>query len=193
MMAGFSLGPVFLWEADRRRRFLLRLGAAATGLFPYSARSIIMAIPRRGRRKEECAVHGLVIYKRHQTTAIPGLPADDAGASAHLLLSLLDGVEFRRLVPVVILGRAPLFYYVLHVTLMHLVAVAVCYWQFGAVYWVFQSNSIADFPAIRPPGWGFSLPVVYLIWVAIVAMMYPLCRWFAGVKRRGGSAWLSYM
>jgi hypothetical protein len=43
------------------------------------------------------------------------------------------------------------------------------------------------------PGWGFSLPVVYLIWASLVVALYPLCRWFAGLKRRRGDAWLSYV
>jgi hypothetical protein len=43
-----------------------------------------------------------------------------------------------------------------------------------------------------PPGWGYSLPFVYLIWAAIVLALYPLCRWFAGVKQRRSDAWLSY-
>ena len=44
-----------------------------------------------------------------------------------------------------------------------------------------------------PEGYGFSLPVVYAVWIAVVAGLYPLCRWFATVKRRSRSPWLSYL
>jgi len=43
------------------------------------------------------------------------------------------------------------------------------------------------------PGYGYSLPVVYLVWAGIVIGFYPLCRWFAGVKARRSEWWLSYL
>jgi hypothetical protein len=45
---------------------------------------------------------------------------------------------------------------------------------------------------VQPPGWGYSLPVVYLVWAGVVLALYPLCRWFAGVKQRRNDLWLSY-
>ena len=44
-----------------------------------------------------------------------------------------------------------------------------------------------------PPGWGFSLPVVYLVWAVVVLSLYPLCRWFAALKQRRRDVWLSYL
>jgi hypothetical protein len=44
-----------------------------------------------------------------------------------------------------------------------------------------------------PPDFGYSLWVVYLVWVGIVAAVYPLCRWFAGFKARRRDWWLSYV
>jgi hypothetical protein len=43
-----------------------------------------------------------------------------------------------------------------------------------------------------PPGWGYSLPLVYLVWVVVVVGLYPACRWFAGVRQRRTDWWLSY-
>jgi hypothetical protein len=62
--------------------------------------------------------------------------------------------------------------------------VAGCYARHSHLHWMFESPR---------PGWGFSLPVVYLIWASLVVALYPLCRWFAGLKRRRGDAWLSYL
>ena len=64
---------------------------------------------------------------------------------------------------------------------------------YGEAHWMFESPTLADYPYTRPPGWGFSLPVVYLVWIAVVLALYPLSRWFAGVKRRSSAAWLSYV
>ena len=43
-----------------------------------------------------------------------------------------------------------------------------------------------------PPDYGYNVAIVYLIWIAIVLALYPICRWFAGVKQRNRSAVLSY-
>jgi len=40
---------------------------------------------------------------------------------------------------------------------------------------------------------GFSLPVVYAFWIAGVIALYPICRWYAGVKRRRNDWWLGYL
>ena len=44
-----------------------------------------------------------------------------------------------------------------------------------------------------PPDYGFDLPAVYLIWIGVVLFLFPLCWWFAGVKRRHREGWLSYL
>jgi phosphotransferase system glucose/maltose/N-acetylglucosamine-specific IIC component len=75
---------------------------------------------------------------------------------------------------------------------MHLAAIAISLAKFGSAHWFFTSRSIAEFPSMRPPGWGFDLRVVYVIWITLVVVLYPLCRWFAGVKARAGYSWLSY-
>jgi hypothetical protein len=57
---------------------------------------------------------------------------------------------------------------------------------------MFESPTPDRFPVTPPPGWGFSLPIIYLVWAFVVLTLYPLCRWFAGLKQRSSSAWLSY-
>ena len=52
---------------------------------------------------------------------------------------------------------------------------------------------LARYPFTTPPGWGYSLSVVYLVWAVVVITMYPLCRWFAALKQRRSDAWLSYL
>jgi uncharacterized membrane protein len=111
---------------------------------------------------------------------------------AMLFLWAVDGATPRFLRPALIIGKVPMFYYLLHIPLIHLIAVIVCYARYGHVYWMFETNTIQQFPITPPPGWGYSLPIVYLIWIFVVATLYPLCRWFAGLKQRRSDAWLSY-
>ena len=87
----------------------------------------------------------------------------------------------------VTLGRVPLFFYVLHIVLVHGMALLIG---------VAQGHPAAAFARDflhRPDGFGFGLPVVYAAWLAALALLYAPSRWFAGVKRRSRSTWLSYL
>lgn len=87
----------------------------------------------------------------------------------------------------------PLFYYLVHFALLHLFAVIVCYARYGQVHWMFESPSLAQFPVTAPPGWGFSLPGVYLCWGLVVVCLYPLCAWYSSIKQQRRYPWLSYL
>ena len=86
-------------------------------------------------------------------------------------------------------GRVPFFYYVPHIYLLHLVALAVTIANHADTHFWFTLGIIIG--GTKPV--GFSLGVVYLIWVGIVAVLYGPCVWFAGVKTRRRDWWLSYL
>src|SRR5271166_1411674 len=111
---------------------------------------------------------------------------------AMLLLCSLDAGMPRWLRPALIFGKVPMFYYLLHIPLIHLLAIGVCWVRYGHVYWMFESPDVRSFPFIPPPGWGYPLSVVYAVWILVVVALYPLCRWFAGVRQRRSDGWLSY-
>jgi hypothetical protein len=112
---------------------------------------------------------------------------------ALLLLRVFDGGAPRWLRPALTIGKVPLFFYVLHFYLIHLLAVAASYLRFGSVDGMFRSPDLGHFPFTAPAGWAASLPVIYLLWVIVVLAMYPLCRWYADIKRRRKDWWLSYL
>jgi uncharacterized membrane protein len=114
------------------------------------------------------------------------------GAAALLLWALHAGTP-RVLKPAVIFGRVPLFYFVLHLTVIHAAAVIVCWLRYGDAHWMFQSARLDQYPFTQPPGWGYSLPIVYVAWLSVVAILYPACRWYAAVKQRRSDWWLSYL
>jgi uncharacterized membrane protein len=93
--------------------------------------------------------------------------------------------------PIVTFGRVPLFYYLLHLPLIHGAAVLCDYLRFG---WSPLANAgpWEVRPEAIPSDYGLSLPMVYLVWIGVLVLLYPPCRWFAEVKRRSRSAWLSY-
>ena len=190
--AGYGLGTVYRWEAERRRRLLLRLGLVLVAAFlvlrtingygdplPWSTRQSPMftALSFLNTNKYPPSLLFLLM------TLGPIL----------LLLRALDAGTPGVLHPALVFGKVPLFYYLLHVPLIHLLAVVACYARYGDAHWMFQSNGLDQFPVTQPPGGPLGLPWVYLIWAGIVIALYPVCRWFAALKRRRGEWWLSYL
>ena len=109
-----------------------------------------------------------------------------------ILLGLLDGATAQRGLSRILLvyGRVPLFYYILHLYLIHVMAI-VSALAFHQSIW--HGTVIADF-AQRPFGYGHGLPFVYAMWILAVAMLYPPCRWFMELRaRHRGWVWLSYL
>jgi hypothetical protein len=112
---------------------------------------------------------------------------------ALLFLRAVDGRTPRLLGPALIVGRVPMFYYVFHVVVLHSLAVASSLVRFGQIHWMFESPTLDRFPVTQPPGWPASLPMVYIAWITVVLIMYPLCRWYAAFKARRTDWWLSYL
>jgi len=188
---GYGLGQVYAWDADRRRSFLLRLGLGLSAAFIVIRGINIYGDPNRWSVQKS----GLfTVLSFLNTTKYPPslLFLLMTLGPALILLSAVDARTPRTLRPALIIGKVPLFYYVLHFTLIHLLAVATCYARYGSAHWMFESPDLGHYPFSPPPGWGFSLSVVYLVWAIVVTSMYPLCRWYAGIKQRGNSPWLSY-
>lgn len=93
--------------------------------------------------------------------------------------------------PVVLFGRVPMFYYLVHIYLAHIAGVLVALYRFGDAHTLFEMGT--EFGNQKLPS-NSELWVVYAVWVVVIGMLYPACKWFAGVKARGaGKAWLSYL
>src|SRR5262249_10165747 len=113
---------------------------------------------------------------------------------ALMLLSVFDRGTPALLKPLVIFGRVPLFYYLLHLPLIHTLAIVVNLARFGRAYGLYGHHPGPNQTAlVLPPDRGFDLPIVYLVWICVVVALYPVCRWFAGFKRSHQAAWLSYL
>ncbi|MBB4083966.1 DUF1624 domain-containing protein [Brevundimonas lenta] len=107
------------------------------------------------------------------------------------LLPLLDRLKGPPATVLLTFGRTPLFTYVLHVYVAHLLALAV-----GVAMGVPASaffNMLGDPSRLIAAGWGFGLPEVYLAWLVTLALLWPLSRWFEGVKQRRRDWWLGYL
>ena len=189
---GYTLGRIYGWPPDRRKRFLLRMGLGLSAAFVILRAINVYGDPVRWS-PQKTAAFTLVSFLN--TTKYPPslLFLLMTLGPAMLGLWIFDGRTPPLLRPVLIIGKVPMFYYVLHIPLIHLIALIICFARYGHVYWVFQSSTLANYPFAAPPGWGLSLPWIYLVWAIVVVLLYPLCRWFARVKQRHTAAWLSYL
>ena len=89
-------------------------------------------------------------------------------------------------------GRVPLFYYLLHIPVIHAAALVVSLMREGRVNpWLFANHPMMPPPV--PDGYRWSLPLLYLVFVIVVAILYLPCRWFARVKAQRSDGWLRYL
>ena len=112
---------------------------------------------------------------------------------ALILLAFLPDRWPRIWSPFLIFGRVPMFYYLLHVPLMHVMTMIYTYVRWRRVDWLFSMPGFFPKPETIPKDFGKSLLIGYALWITAVLILYPLCRWFAAVKERNQSAWLSYL
>jgi uncharacterized membrane protein len=197
--AGYGLGALYLLERGVRRRQLLGLGLALIALFVVLRFSNLYGDPppRQSsspgpwseREPWSFTVYSFLNCQKYPMSLLFMLMT--LGPSI-TLLGLLEGAKGSVARFFIVFGRVPLFFYLLHLPLIHGLAVGLDYLRFG---WSPLANdgcwSVASNQP--PPDYGVSLPVVYLVWLAVVALLFPLCWWFARVKERYRWGWLSYL
>lgn len=186
--AGYALGPAFLLDADARRRLFLRMGAAACVAFLVLRYLGVYGDSRAWT--SEFGFPATVLSFLNPEKYPPSLLflLMTLGPSL-LLLAWLEPARGRVASAMKTIGRVPLFYYLLHLPLIHLIAVFLEEIRTGDSSWLFITHSALA----SPDDYGYSLPVVYGLWIVVVLVLYPACRWFDGVKRRHRDWWLSYL
>jgi uncharacterized membrane protein len=111
-----------------------------------------------------------------------------------LLLSLIEKIKNRFTNCMVVFGRTAFFYYIIHLYLIHLLAV-VAFFIRGNHTVQDAINSMQNLPFLFViPGEGYGLAIVYAIWAAIIILLYPLCKWYDKYKTSHKEKWwLSYL
>lgn len=186
MMLGYAFGQVLMRPPAGARKTTLAIGVAATASF--------------------IVLRGLNLYGDPNPWMPPSLfsllNTNKYPASLAFLLmtlgptlvamSLLDRARGRVAEWLTVFGRVPFFYYVLHIPLIHALAVIVSLIRSGSVSpWLFANHPMGNPPP--PPGYAWSLGLLYLVWAIAIVLLYAACRWFAGVKARRTDWWLGYL
>jgi uncharacterized membrane protein len=111
---------------------------------------------------------------------------------ALIFLSLAERPLNRLTQKLVIFGRVPMFYYLAHILLIHALAIIAALVT-GYPAMVILTGPVDATAQLK--GYGFDLPVVYLIWIGLILFLFPFCKWFDTYKRKHQAKkwWLSYL
>ena len=195
MAAGFCFARIFTLEDAVRRRITLRLGFALTAAF-FVVRTInIYGDPSNWTTQKSAIFTALSFLNCTKYPASLDYILMTIGP-ALLLLACYDRLKFASRNPLVVFGRVPLFYFVLHFFAIHILLVIVSYARYGSRAFSFIFNAVPAMGGPRqayPPDFGYPLWVTYAIWICLVAALYPLCLWFAQYKTTHRWWWLSYL
>jgi len=193
MALGFCAGQVFQWDFLQRQQFLLRTGVALTVAF-----LILRAVNVYGDPSRWTSQHSVVL------TAMSFLNCTKYPPSllfllmtlgpALVALACLERISLSDSNPLLVFGRVPFFYFVLHLAVIHAIAILISLARYGRTPFLLVPPPSLGGPAdMFPANFGVSLAMVYVLWIAVVVGLYPVCRRFARLKRERRSWWLSYL
>ena len=187
MLLGFGVSEVFAWPQERRNRILLRTGIAMTAAF-----ILLRAIDGYGdpnHWKWQQAGAGSTAIDFFNTTKYPPsliFLLMTLGPAA-MLCGVADKITGAVKETLVMFGRVPFAFYVAHFYLIHTLAIIL-----GKLQGFTVGQMMTAF-LFYPKGYGVGLTGVYFVWMLVIVILYPYCRWVAAVKARRRDWWLSYL
>jgi uncharacterized membrane protein len=181
MAAGYAFGRILQWPAERRDRACLAIGVAAIALFVVLRAFNIYGDPRPWNSAQPLSFLNTAKYPASLLFLLMTLGP---------LIALLPLFERARGVIIDALelfGRVPLFYYVLHIPLIHVAAIVVSLIRTGSVTpWLFGNHPME--PPEPPPDYRWSLGLLYLVTAICVIALYGACRWWVDRKKKASGS-----
>ena len=189
MCLGFGLGPLYRLDRAERTRRLLPVAVGLLVAFALLRLIDGYGDPAPWHHQANTVRTFMSFMNVSKYPPSPDYAFSTLGVSILLFLALdsLRGPLARVLLAY---GRTPLFTYVCHIYILHLLmlaAVVALGFPFGTATDVVLSTKAMD------NGWGFNLPVVYAVWLFVLIALIPLSMWFSALKARRRDWWLSYL
>ena len=183
LFAGYGFGLFYAMKDDNRRRVIGWLGFGTTTLFVLLRTANFYGDPKPWAG----GLYSFLNCAKYPPSLLFILMT--LGPALLLLSRLPDTVSgFWR--SVVMFGRVPLFFYLIHLPLIHGAAVIYALAVYGNADWLTDAPGWGRIP--KPADFGFALPGVYAIWMTVLILLYPLCAWFTRKKRESDAPWLRY-
>jgi len=186
MLLGFAGGRLFDLETKKQQSLFLKLGLAAIGLFILLRVINVYGDPVRWSHQKSGVF--TVLSFINVTKYPPSLQFSLLFLGIMLVIAAaIAGIKNKWTELVCVYGKVPLFYFVLHWYLIHPLVFAMVFLQGFK-----SSDMVFGFNFGRPKsGSGLPLWAIYMVWIAIVTAMYPLCRRYGRYKERNkGKMWV---
>lgn len=184
LWAGYGAGAIWQWESERRKRYLRRVGASALMLFLALRAFNFYGDPALWKPQGSAflSVLSFLNVSKYPPSLLYLLLT--LGGSA-LILAWIEGKQWSGLHFFRSFGRTPLFFYLLHLPLIHGAAVVMSWLRSGEAGWLFQDPFFLRRPPnAAPAGYGLELIGVYLVWFAVVVLLYWPCRAYGEFKQK---------
>lgn len=190
--AGYAFGALYLKSSEDRRRIFLKIGYASIIAFIVIRATRLYGDPILWSQQKNLlytVLSFLNVLKYPPSLLFLLITL----GPAILFLAWRDGKDHSGIIneALITFGRVPLFFYALQWIMSHGLAILVSYIAGKPVGWLL--GTILDRPSPNPGNLGFDLWVTWVLWILGVVLLYPACRWFAGVKQRRREWWLSYL
>jgi len=193
MFLGYCFGALYKpgVDANQRRKKLLTMGIVLTASFILIRFINVYGDPFRWTVQND-GVFTLLSFMNVAKYPPSLLYLLATLGPALIFLALTENINGKISRYITALGRVPMFYYIIHIYLIHFIALfAALATGFDLSDMVFNTW-VTDSPNLR--GYGFSLWVVYLVWIVIVLVLFPLCLWYDRYKTNHREKWwLSYL
>ncbi len=190
MMAGFGFGLLLDGDEARRHQRLRRLGLGLTAAFLVIA-TIVALVTGGDADSDGGGLRALWmrILDQRKYPASPLFLLMTLGPAIALLpwAERATGWWARALV---IFGRVPMWYYLMHLAVIHTLSVFVMRWTTGGFHYEWYAT--APYAGVEPDA-QWPLGLLYVVWAVALAALYPLCRWYEAWKRNNPSAWMKYI
>ena len=200
-LLGFSMGFLFEKNSASARRTLLWAGAGSLALFALLRITNVYGNP--GAAIAHSTPGDWHVMPTMSKTIILFFDVEKYPASLEYLLMTLGGIFillamagagswgwFGRALE--IYGRVPLFFYILHLYVIHLAAILLGFVSHQPVKWLFHGGFFLNYPPDGQP-YGHGLGVVCAMWIGVVVLLYLPCAWFARVKRNHPDTLLRFL
>lgn len=186
MFAGYAFGQITQKPPEDRREIYLQLGITLTALYVALRFLGIYGDPRPWDRHTLFSFLNTAKYPASLEYLCMTV------GPMFLLWAFAEGWSGRLAKVVETFGRVPMFYYLLHIPLIHLSACVVSLVREGHVDpWLFTNHPVD--PGPLPAGYMWSLPLLYLVYGVCLVLLYFPCRWYANLKASRRSKLLSYI
>ena len=186
MAAGYAFGAVLELPAEKRRRVCFAIGIAAIALFVLLRATGIYGDPRPWDRTSALGFLNTSKYPASLQFLLMTL------GPMFVALPLLENARGRVARWLSVFGQVPFFFYVLHIPLIHLIALLISVVRTpDSTGWLFANHPML--PPDVPPGYMWSLGMLYFVTALVVLLLYFPCRWYAAKKTSAPRAWMRFL